>query len=77
VAFDLVLHKGCWHRQQGKPFGDDKGLYQLQPGSLLRGEDGGGGGIPVDGFAGAGIAVEFCDHVVPDGDEGGIGVSIQ
>jgi hypothetical protein len=43
---------------------------------LLRSEDG-DGGIAVEAFAGVGVAVEFCNHVVPDGDEGGIGVSSQ
>ena len=27
VTFDLVLHKRRRHRQQGKPFGDDKRLH--------------------------------------------------
>ena len=76
VAFDLVLHKRRRHRQQGKPFGDDKRLDQLQPGSLL-GREGGEGGVAVEGLAGVGVAVEFGNDVVPDGDEGWIGVSCQ
>ena len=76
VAFDLVLHKRRRHRQQGKPLGDDKRLNQLQPGPLL-GREGGEGGIAVEGLAGVGVAVEFGNHVVPDGDEGGSGSAVN
>ena len=66
VTFDLVLDERSGYRQQGETLGDDQGLHQFEPGTLL----GSQGSI-------AGFTVELCNDCVPNSDKRGIRVRSQ
>ena len=61
---------------RAKPSVMTSGLTSLNQ-ALCWGVRVGSGGVAVDGSPAVGVTVEFGNHVVPDGDEGGIGVSCQ